>query len=322
MTEFDIELNRVRNNISSLSQAEKNLKHLSSNVFEIQKSITFQVSGRAQLMHTLNNIEASVLKEASKMGNMAQALSYIHDRYVRSEQAASSERSLVDRIRDGMDAAMYDMMKAMGLGQLYIQHKYPLESFDEARVQEKLMDQYLQYKCFELLSTPKYSEEKWNNASVAEREQMIRDFIVDVNAVLGTTTAITVIFDDGEGNTKYNGYFDYHDDGTAVIYINPERIQTGDRAVFNTAIHESRHCYQHSAVDNPESYIVSEETLEQWAENLDPKNYKSGGSGDAYYSQPVEWDTFHFAHQEYRTDGITPDYEGSWSADGNDDLFA
>lgn len=319
MAEFYIELSGIRSNISSFSHAARNLKKLSSNVFDIHRSITFQVGGRESLMHSLNKIEASVLKEASKMNNMAQALNYIHDMYVRAEQAASSKRTVVDSILDIMDGAVFNMMKAMGLEQLYMQQRYPLESFDEERIQEKLMDQYLQYKCFELLSKPEYSEETWNNASVTEREQMIRNFIMDVNLVLGTTTAITVTFDDGKGNTKNNGSFSYNGNGTAVIYINPARIQKGDRNVFNTAIHESRHCYQRCAVENPESYIVSEQSLKQWADNFQSENYKT--SGNAYYSQPIEWDTFHFAHQESRTVDITPDYEGSWSADGNDDLF-
>jgi len=320
MAEFNIELGRIRSSMGTLSETEGKLKRVSSNIFDIHKSITFRVGGRDKLMQALNSIESSVLKEATKMGNMAQALRYIHDRYVRAEQTASMERGLFDRIVDNVDSVTHDLMKALGLEELYMYYRYPYNSFDEERVQEKLMDQFLQYKCFELLSKPEYSEETWNNASVAEREQMIRNFIREVNMVLGTTTAITVIFDDGEGNTKNNGYFSYHGDGTATLYINPERIRKGNRAVFNTAIHESRHCYQHCAVDNPESYIVSEETLEQWGDNF--THYKNAkDNGDAYYSQPVEWDTFHFAHQEKRTEGIDPDYEGSWSADGDDNLF-
>lgn len=65
-------------------------------------------------------------------------------------------------------------------------------------------------------------------------------------------------------------------------------------SLFNTILHESRHAFQHRAVDNPESVSVNNNTIESWRQNFD--NYISPWLDyEAYREQPVESDAFDYA---------------------------
>ena len=308
MARIDVNLDTLDRHSADISAISDSLKTISSRIVDVQNSLYIESGAKDPLIRAMINIESGILKEAVTAKNFSQALVYICRNYRSTEKDISGNMSLFEKVMHFIDNATFDILNSLGLTEIYNDLKYKYEQFDNDRTQESLMDHYLQHKCFEIMQRPEYSEENWANATPTEREQIIRDFIRDVNIMLCTTSVITVIFDDGEGNTENNGYFDYHDDGTAVIYINPARLQTGDRAVFNTAIHESRHCYQHSAVDDPEGYLVSEETLDRWENNF--KHYID--EGIEYYEQPVEWDTFNFAHQEDRVINANPEYRGSW----------
>lgn len=65
-------------------------------------------------------------------------------------------------------------------------------------------------------------------------------------------------------------------------------------SLFNTILHESRHAFQHRAVDNPDSVSVDNNTIESWRQNFD--NYISPWLDyEAYREQPVESDAFDYA---------------------------
>lgn len=77
-------------------------------------------------------------------------------------------------------------------------------------------------------------------------------------------------------------------------------------SLFNTILHESRHAFQHRAVDNPESVSVDNNTIESWRQNFE--NYISPWLDyEAYREQPVESDAFDYADKilpENNTDQI------------------
>lgn len=112
---------------------------------------------------------------------------------------------------------------------------------------------------------------------------------------------------------KSDGAFD----GT-YVRINEKSIlpMTGNQ-ILKTVIHELRHAYQGAAIDNPNLYVVSQETRNAWKENLSLGNYISYEEDKAAYrAQPVEWDAQNFAMQKGQIDEIDRDlvtYEGSWT---------
>jgi hypothetical protein len=84
---------------------------------------------------------------------------------------------------------------------------------------------------------------------------------------------------------------------------------------MQTMIHEMRHAYQHRATENQRNAVVSQKTIDSWADNFaNYKSMKNGYSFEEYLSQSVEWDAKNFAKQLTDIVGIQPMYAGSWAA--------
>lgn len=80
--------------------------------------------------------------------------------------------------------------------------------------------------------------------------------------------------------------------------------------LLNTVVHETRHAYQHAAIDNPNLYVVSNETISQWKNNID--DYTKPVEGyNSYYEQPIEWDANGFVGKLDKNNH-NPQYAGSW----------
>lgn len=118
------------------------------------------------------------------------------------------------------------------------------------------------------------------------------------------------------------GVFEYLFYGLYGSYTGDNKIQialdklNGEYGydLIKTVIHELRHAYQHAAINNPNLYIVSQETIAAWQENLLPGNVISGKDDFyGYITQPIEWDTHNFAMQTDSLKDKIPVYEGSWS---------
>ena len=102
----------------------------------------------------------------------------------------------------------------------------------------------------------------------------------------------------------------YYTSGTNKITINSwifdNDPEYNSYDLMSTVVHELRHAYQESAVNNPEQFIVTEETLSSWQESMD--NYKtstgfqaegmdSDKAYEAYRNQAIEKDARKFAKQ-------------------------
>jgi len=89
----------------------------------------------------------------------------------------------------------------------------------------------------------------------------------------------------------------------------PRRPAYSHHCALSIIRHELRHAYQHSAVENPEHFMVSEATLEAWRVNLPPDGHyilSGHARGDSsgiytlldYRNQPTEVDAFSFEYLE------------------------
>lgn len=82
---------------------------------------------------------------------------------------------------------------------------------------------------------------------------------------------------------------------TNSIELNINSLEKpNSQSLFNTILHESRHAFQHKAVDNPDSVSVNNNIIDTWRQNFD--NYISPWLDyEAYREQPVEKDAFDYA---------------------------
>jgi len=109
-----------------------------------------------------------------------------------------------------------------------------------------------------------------------------------------------------------NGYYNCgsYTPNTNTVSINEWVVEGNDGInsykLLTTVVHELRHAYQHAACDNPDQYVVSDETINTWRESFN--NYKSSSGFEkegmspseaynAYRNQAVEKDARKFAKQ-------------------------
>lgn len=256
----------------------------------------------------LDQISQSVLNEAAKASSLKEALSTIVMTYNACEKGicgyASNHMDFVHDSDNGQkDESWWDKLVAWVKKLFGIEEKDPVSV---SRQREKEHDLYMQSSIFALLEKEGYTEAAWNNMTIAQRKQMLERLIPQIALIMGITIGSNIDFYNGPKNE--NGYYS---GSSNSIHINENKLEGSDSySITQTLIHEMRHAYQHAAVDNPENFNVSQETIDQWRENFN--NYLDADTYGykAYVSQPVEYDAKNFAKQS--TYPADPSYKGSW----------
>lgn len=138
-----------------------------------------------------------------------------------------------------------------------------------------------------------YGEKNWSRATASERKAILNSLKDELNAIYGTN--VTADIDYYYGPSNEYGYYNEVDN---MVHINVNSFNTHSREdVMNTVVHEMRHAYQYEVIQNPDQYIVSNDTVKTWENNwYNYISYKPElNNYDAYYGQPIEADAFGFA---------------------------
>jgi len=198
---------------------------------------------------------------------------------------------------------------------------------------ERENDLRMQAELFALLEEERFSKDTWDTLTLAQREALLEELLVEVQRITGVDIRADINFD----NVKKPDTAGWYSHSDRQLSINPDMLMQEDGYDrLTTIFHESRHAYQYESVDNPAAHIISAPTREAWAENfvpgtidtstgvITPGNYRDGtqdadeqrlGITDdraAYVQQPVEWDAMSFAGQDWYLKDYTPVYAGSW----------
>ena len=174
---------------------------------------------------------------------------------------------------------------------------------------ETKMDHVLQDKAHNLLTEAKYSKEVWKDLSITEKKDTLQSLLVDMNSLFGTTVSTDIDF-----FYEISGSRGAYSSESNCVRINEYLLEKDTSyQLTQTMIHEMRQAFQHHAVSNPRSVIISNQTIKTWEDNFaDYKSPNRGHSFEEYLSQPVEWDAKNFAKQHADIMGINPEYGGSW----------
>jgi len=310
MADFSVKIDNLRYNSENLSGYKADTRLIAEGIKTVRSGLNLGDSDiTGALVRRAIMAETDILSEAVQAENLAKALEYIGERYVQCEKDIINGKPGLKKILKDL---FVELIKLLGLDEDYYHCKMGYEEFDADRTQEKLMDHYMSDACQNLLNEDRYSEKRWNNASPDERKAMLNSFILEINEIMGTDVDKTVNYADLDSSTR--GYYD--PDANSVT-INTDYLATSmadSYMIMRTMIHEMRHCYQHQAVENPEKFMVSKETLKKWEENFKPGKYKNAQKDgyEAYVTQPIEWDAKNFAKQKNDVKGYTPEYAGSW----------
>lgn len=167
--------------------------------------------------------------------------------------------------------------------------------------QEQAADRRFQQEIEVLMESDRFSEERWSEASVEERQQMLEDYMNEVAAILGVDVKSEINFTNKppEDGKILNGSYTH---GRKQVEINSYIIEKYSAAnsysLFTTIVHELRHAYQHAAVDNPAKYQVSAETIAAWKESFRTYSREQKKGYEYYRRIIVEQDARQFAGQE------------------------
>lgn len=320
MSEFSINTSKLKAIIPEFNNTSNELKKLCESILTVQKNLAISTSQRDEFIQQLNSIESDLLDEAVKASNLGKALEYIVNKYEKIDQTiiefGKGKRSIADYFNAKLKDAGLTLLKWLGLDDDYYRFEINYEKYDEARSQEKLMDQYMQAIIANMLKGDKYSEKTWNAASIEKRKDMLGEFIQELDYIMGTGVDTNIIYEEmtnKDGTVSgTRGYFSYP---PKTVTINENYLQQSNAnsyMIMRTMIHEMRHAYQREAIAEPENFKVSQKTLKHWEDNFNNyKNVEKYGY-DAYVSQSVEYDAKSFAEQYQDIKGKTAEYAGSW----------
>lgn len=319
MAEFSIRFSNVENSIEVLSHYAVQLNEIKQEVASAKRNLQGMGSATYRVYSVLSYIERSVVDEALAMRSLSGALEKISNYYRNAENsilsnspnAATTEMSDAEsggsaNIVQSLWKKIREILVAWGIIKAGNQTRIPGEAVTEA--QQKEMDQHMRNKVQKLLEEERYSEETWNEASLEERKDILNQYLQEVAAAMGLEIGpINFTYSEASNGTYNMGAYS---PSTNTVNINEwvleDNVDNSYR-LMSTIAHEMRHAYQHAACENPEQFVVTEETLRSWQDSID--NYKSQSgfmkegmnaqeAYEAYRDQSIEVDARWFAGQD------------------------
>lgn len=320
MAKFQIQIDNTVLATDGIGTLGKNLQSYSNSLVDVLIALEKdETTSFAPIYGKLKGINAILLEEAAKMESLEKALRHIITNYSDSEKqnlnfpcseelisANTREHGVVDEDTRNFFQRFWDWVK-----KIFNWNEKPEEKpLEITRQQEKEHDLYMQNRIFALLDTQAYNKTTWNKASIEQRKDILTKYLADLSAIYGVTVLSSINFYLGPSSER--GSYAH---SQKLVSINENYLtRTDSYQIMQTVVHEMRHAYQHAAVDDPDSYEVSMETIEQWKNNF--SNYISTRDGKTsyseYVSQPVEYDAKNFAKQFTDLSGAKPTYTGSW----------
>lgn len=285
MPEFDVKPKKLKEHASKYEKIYKVLEN-SSDTLDSVKSL---INGPqyTTVIKDLVQIQEEILLEATKMENLKKALMHIVQEYITAESRLCDEPS-------DKRSKFQKFLAALRIGSdKYQDSKY----YDTTEEQEEAQDQYMKQQIAVILAKQEYSEAAWNAANTEERKAMLSKLMNEVVGIYGVDVDSEITWTNTQPENGVINHGGYHHDSQYIrinVYYMENRSTSYD--LTSTIIHELRHAYQHQAVDQPENYAVTDETLGVWESNFN--NYVVSRDGlNQYREQQIEIDARDFAGQ-------------------------
>ena len=216
----------MRNQASQMIIIQNQLNDTRDNLAEVRKTLMQRhtvFGGIGAIILFL--MDKQILDEAKKMDNLEEAIQHIINFYESAEKVAQTYST-----------------SPVG------------SSHNVARDMERQYDLILQEQAFALLKDPLFSKDRWRNASLDEREQILREFVNRLNAVMGVNvTVVNFKAMDGKDSLTTG----YYNNLTKSVTINTNYMAgAGSYDIMNTVIHDAT-CL--SACSYKESRLIQRE---------------------------------------------------------------
>lgn len=314
MAKIEVHFNEAFSTADKIDSLGKDISRCSDQVSAVLKDLKCNRSAAfTPLYLRLQAANDTLLEEAAKMDSLEDALRHIISTYSNSENRileslgyGSSEN--VTKTENDASKNIFQRFIDWLVSFFGWKKEKEEDPMSVAREREKAHDLYMQNEIFGLLETSAYSKKTWNNATIEQRKDILRNYLAELSKIYGVKVSSDINFRHLGPTTRGQ-----YSNGSKQVTINEDYLSRADSyQIMQTMIHEMRHAYQYAAVEDPDSYNVSAETIEQWKNNFAPGNYYSGDDYSRYVSQPVEYDAKNFAKQYSDLNRAKPEYKGSW----------
>lgn len=290
MSEIKINVNKVKDETTNFKETVKVIKNLDQSVTRIASSLAITTTCSTDIKKLLKDVHEQLLEEAVKMDKLADALLRIVALYEKTEKKIIAEIKIW-------------MMKYNIINPQKQERK---EGETVTSYQEKEQDLYMQKEIERLNKDNRFSDDVWNNASMEERKEILKDYVKELSEIMGLSID-EVDFFDSEPKDGYvkNGFYSKRNNSINVNEWMMDNRSCDD--IYSTMAHEMRHAYQNAVCENPDKFAVTEETVEKWKKSFDEYKTSSGFMEDgmtkedayeAYRNQEVEKDARQFAKQK------------------------
>ena len=290
----------AKTTVTEFEQLSKKLSDMAKEINVCKNQLQLS-SSTATIKQRLNETWEQVLTQAAHASTFAEALNQISRLYLVCEQdligKLSADKSKISNGETGTEKRNWFQQFWDWLWKKDVDPTYTATT----REQEEAADREFQEQIAALLNSDRYSEETWAKSTVEERKQILTDYMNEVATILGVDVKSSIEFTNTppkDGTVNMGAY----NHGNRRVKINEYILQNDDKygsyRLLTTITHELRHAYQHSAVDHPERYQVSQETIDAWKESFRTYSQEQAKGYDAYRNIVVEKDARKFAGQD------------------------
>lgn len=318
MANFHIDCTKAEHAVAQLRVSAKDLSAVGNDAAGIHQALenTFHASSMTLAAQRVKQLESRLLDEAVQMDTLAAALEKVIAQY-RAAEAGILAQGFGDGMPDAVqsdsetsDSGFWTWFRSVlvSIGIVKAEKQTRVEGEAVTKYQEKEMDRYMQNEIGKVLKEERFQEKTWKKADVDERKQILNEYLQKVAAVMGISIGgISYIYRESQ-----NGYvtLGQYSSSTHTISINEWILENWSAkdsyTLTKTIVHEMRHAYQHAVCENPEQFVVTEETIQAWQDSFDNYKSQSGFMAEgmseskayqAYRAQAVEADARAFAKQ-------------------------
>lgn len=299
MSSFDIKIGAVQNEVSNTKAQSTRIKQISRDVKSCADALSATMDNTA-VVDAVRRIASNILEEAAKEATFAEALKTIAGYYVSADSSVATG-SVTDSVQMVNNTEGTDKRSAWRKFWDWILRRNVDKNYTSTSdEQEKAADRELQRRVQDLLKQERFSEEHWKQATTEERKEILQDYMREVSAILGVEVADNIIWTNTppSNGTINRGSYKHSERAVRINEYNLTMSGYNSYGLMTTIVHELRHAYQHNAIEHPDRYRVSKETIDSWKRSFDTYNEEQAKGYESYRRIVVEVDARRFAGQD------------------------
>ena len=298
---FEIGTNSVKSCPQAMKSQSDQVRRMADSVRNCSRALSYSMNNPA-VTRKLNFLFSQMLEEASKEKKLSDALEHAIRFYDNAEKAiinAGSQAGIQALSLQENSSGQTGTDKRSWFRKILdtiFGRKVDTSLTATTAEQEAAADADMKRRAEDLLRRERFSEETWNNASVAERRQILQEYLNELETIMGVSVSGNLgWFNESPGpdGITVGQYLP----GSNRIELNEYILtQSNSYHLMSTLRHEMRHCYQHHAVNHPDQYQVTQQTINDWKHSID--TYQDECRRGNYRNILIEQDARRFAGQE------------------------